>query len=192
MLLPGVLAACSGGCGQSRPLPNAGQLDKIHTMAILPFEDAPGKSGSGRIIVNAMMSVGYELPGISIVERGRLSALQSEHDLKLAGVINTSSAVKLGKLAGADAVILGELMQYDTQSRGDRFRGGIGPVRLRSRSASYKHLVSVSIRIVDVKHGRIIYAKSGQGSDTTGYAKAAELAVREVFKDLSDFYNRRR
>lgn len=192
-----LIVAALSAIGCNKPpvkLRHEAALSKIHTVAVMPFVDAPGEKakGSGKVMVNAIISRLYEFPEIRVVERGRIDALLAESDLSLTGFVDQNSAAQLGKMAGADAVIVGELMQYEAQQNYGSVGLGYGQIKGSTGATSYTHRVGVSLRLVNVANGRIVYSKSGTGVDRDGFSEAAEDAVGRALDKLGRFYQQTR
>jgi curli biogenesis system outer membrane secretion channel CsgG len=181
---------CLGGCDEtSKVTPvtrNQAELRRIHTVAVLPFLDAPGMQakGSGEGIVNAITTQLYQCRGIQVVERSRVSALMQERDLHVSQMQDTSVAAEFGKLAEADAVFMGSLTQYEAQQ--DYSHGAV--YAFSAGGTKHIHRVGVSVRLVDVHTGQVLYAEDAGGKDKEGYAQAAKIAAGRALKPLRDFY----
>jgi hypothetical protein len=183
-----LLVLWSAGCEPQTSLRYSGKLLAAKTMAVLPFQDAPGAhaKGSGRVVVNGIIGQLYQLPDIRVVERSRLATILKEKDFR--GMLDPSRASTIGKLAGADLVIFGDVTQYDAQQNYEH----AAVVIISGGGTKYIHRVGLSIRAVSVDDGRVIYASSGQGADPEGYTKAAEIAAEKAIKPLQLFYRQRR
>ena len=183
-----LLVSWSAGCEPPTALRYSDKLLATKTMAVLPFQDAPGAhaKGSGKVVVNGIISQLYELPGIRVVERSRLATILKEKDFR--GALDPSKASTIGKLAGADLVIFGDVTQYDAQQD----YGHVSVSIISTGTTKYTHRVGLSIRAVSVDDGRVIYARSGQGADPEGYTKAAEIAAEKAIKPLQLFYKQKR
>lgn len=183
------LLAAAGGCEPPRPeLAHEAKLAEVHTVAVLHFVDAPGGTakGSGEVVVGAAQAELIRC-GIRVIERGRLKAILGEQDLRLAGLVDATTASKIGKLAGAELVILGEITQYEAQKEYSHvavhmFSGG---------GTKTIHRVGLSLRAVSVADGQVIYAKMGQGTSQKGYSPALELAAKEAIRPLALFFKER-
>ncbi|MBN2180610.1 MAG: hypothetical protein JW715_01755 [Sedimentisphaerales bacterium] len=84
------------------------------TVAIIDFESqAPGNPDLGRQlgdILTARLSI-YDR--FQLVERKKLDDLLKEHQLSLAGMVETDQAVKVGKMLGARIMIFGRAFTVD-------------------------------------------------------------------------------
>lgn len=165
---------------------NQAELRQIHTIAVLPFTDAPGAEakGSGAVVVNAITTQLYTCSGIRVVERSRVSSLMQERDLHVSQMQDTSVATEIGKLAEADAVLVGSLTQYQAQQ--DYSHGAVYVVS--GGSTSFMHRVGISVRLVDVHTGQVLFAEDAGGKDKEGFAQAAKIAAVQALQPLRDFY----
>lgn len=191
LLLLAATTWCLGGCtfGQAEITPvtrNQEELRQIRTIAVLPFIDAPGPQakGSGAVVVNAITTQLYQCRGIKVVERSRVSSLMQERDLQVSQMQDTSVATEIGKLAEADAVLVGSLTQYQAQQ--DYAHGAVYVVS--AGTTSHMHRVGISVRLVDVHTGQVLFAEDAGGKDKEGFAQAAKIAASRALKPLRDFY----
>lgn len=123
-------------------------IDRYRTMAVLTFEDAPGVTGSGSRVAGIVTTLLLDLD-LSLVERTRLEQVLNEQ-VTLLTYGNDTDALKIGRLVGANAIVIGEVQQWET----DRQQG-------TSR-------VSLSLRMIDVETGRLLFNGEGHGFDATG------------------------
>jgi len=170
------------GCGKV-PHPSyssyVGSTDfnKYRKIAILPFADAPNKPQSGLIVQGLACNV-FSRFGFHVAERAQLSALLSEQRLSSSGL--TAEQIKAGRLLGVSAIVLGEVPQYETivirgalqgttpsynlsgqgaQAFSDAFMKAYQAGSARPRIENY---AAVSLRIIDVETGALIYTGAAQ------------------------------
>lgn len=175
------------GCGpETSNIRYQERLATVKKVAVLPFVDAPGDQakGSGSIVVNAVVRALLQCEDIQVIERSRIRSVIDERKFQRAQLSDPSVASKIGKLAGADLVFLGEVTQYEAQQE----YGHVGVSVITGGGTERTHRVGLSVRAVDVKDGRIIYAELGQGVDKKGYSQAAKLAADEVLRPLQRYY----
>ena len=150
----GVVALGSGGM-RGRPEPvvtgvgpiNRDTIDRYRTMAVMLFEDAPGAQGSGSRVAGIVTTLLLDLD-VKMVERSELDEVFKEQVVQLRYVDDTD-VLKVGKLVGAQAIVVGEVQQWE-RSEGDQV----------SR-------VSISFRMIDVESGIVLFNGGGYGSDAT-------------------------
>ncbi|MEK6543198.1 MAG: GNA1162 family protein [Elusimicrobiota bacterium] len=108
-------------------------------VAILPFKDHAQAPGSGELAREAFTTQMIAVKNYDIIERGALDTVLQEQKLGLTGVIDQDTATQIGKLLGANAVVIGSVTQFH-QRKALIFP----PAR-----------VSLSARLIDIKTGQI-------------------------------------
>lgn len=81
-------------------------------VAVLPFKAHPSFPGSGELAYEAFSTNLLKLKGYSVIDRGALDQLIKEQKLTQTGVIDQDKAVEIGKLLGAEGVVLGTVTEY--------------------------------------------------------------------------------
>ena len=107
-----------------------------------------------------------------LVDYEQLSNIAKMHEINMSGLVDQSTAVQLGKFAGAQFMVVGNVTGLTSKESGLDYRhgrsGGLG-VDVRTVIAN------VAIRIVDIETGRIVGAGLGKG-------ESASSNVEIVFK----------
>jgi len=75
------------------------------------YYKSAGKDG-GRVIANMFGSELNKMKGVQLLERSGIEKVLNEQELQYTGAIDESTAVELGKMIGADAVMLGDVTDY--------------------------------------------------------------------------------
>ena len=88
----------------------------------------------------------------NMIERERLDALIDEMALGKSGLIDEASAAKIGKLLGAQYMVLGSVTSLSTKTKTNSFSGN-----------SYQVFAHVYVRMVEVETGRVVLAGRGMG-----------------------------
>ncbi|MDP3595749.1 MAG: CsgG/HfaB family protein, partial [Nitrospirota bacterium] len=150
----GTAALGSGGMlGRPEPVVtgvgpiNRGTIDRYRTMAVMLFEDAPGVPGSGSRVAGIVTTLLLDLD-MNMVERAKLDEVLKEQVIQLTHA-DDANVLKVGKLVGAQAIVVGELQQWE-RIEGDQV----------SR-------VSLALRMIDVESGLLLFNGEGHGSDAT-------------------------
>jgi hypothetical protein len=128
----------------SGPLTGA-MLDKYDIVAVLPFADAPHATSSGSTVADIVSTQLLDLD-FAVVERTRLQQLFEEQGLQLRSADEQANAIRIGRLAGAKAVVVGAVQQWET----------------RKEKGAEKSFLSLSFRLVDVETGVILFGGQGQ------------------------------
>lgn len=135
----------------------------VQTVAVLPFRAATeliGTSVSDMFVTEILRTHRYQL-----IERSQLSGVLGEAEVALSG-LTTGEAARLGQMAGADAVIVGSVSEYENVAQ----RGRTLPV------------VGVSVRMIDAGSGRILWSvdHAERGSRGTTLSEHARAVVHEM------------
>ncbi len=130
------------------------------SIAILPFES---RNISGELakmdLLDKLITWFKETNRFDVVERSQLEKVLKEQQLGLSGVIDASTAVKVGKTIGVDAVVLGSWT--------------------RSQTA-----VSVDARLVDTETAAVITAKEAISERTT--LPRISMMLDRLVKDIAE------
>ncbi len=124
---------------------NRGTIDRYRTMAVMLFEDASGAQGSGSRVAGIVTTLLLDLD-VNVVERAELDEVFKEQVVQLQHA-DDADVLKVGKLVGAQAIVVGEVQQWE-RSEGDQV----------SR-------VSLAFRMIDVESGVVLFNGGGYGSD---------------------------
>jgi hypothetical protein len=150
----GTAALGSGGMlGRPEPVVtgvgpiNRDTIDHYRTMAVMLFEDAPGAQGSGSRVAGIVTTLLLDLD-INMVERAKLDEVLKEQVIQLTHA-DDAEVLKVGKLVGAQAIIVGEVQQWERT----------GEERVNR--------VSLALRMIDVESGLVLFNGEGHSSDAT-------------------------
>jgi hypothetical protein len=150
----GTAALGSGGMlGRPEPVVsgvgpiNRDTIDRYRTMAVMPFVDAAAARGSGSRVAGIMTTLLLDLD-INIVERAKLDEVFKEQVVQLQ-YADDADVLKVGKLVGAHAIVVGEVQQWE-RTVGEQV----------SR-------VSLAFRMIDVESGIVLFNGEGHSSDAT-------------------------
>jgi hypothetical protein len=99
------------------------------------------------------------VPGVSVIERQRLDlALLEVQRGQLSGVIDEATAVRLGKMLGANAILMGSILSV--KEKKSEFKGP------RIRTKTVKVESRVRVRLVQIEKGTSEWSKILRGSET--------------------------
>jgi len=122
------------------------------------FKDEP-KIGRGisQMLITALVNSGR----FTVVERNDqvVANILKEQSLGLTGVIDPMTAAKVGRLLGAQAIVIGEISEFGIRKTG-AYVGLGGTKTITTR-------VVVDARMVDVESGRILASETGVGTSST-------------------------
>ena len=130
----------------SGPLTGA-MLDTYDVVAVLPFADAPLVQNSGSTVADIVSAKLLDLE-FTVVERARIQQLFEEQGRQLLSTDEQMNAIRIGRLTGAKAVVVGAVQEWQTKV-------------LHGKEMSF---VSLSLKLVDVETGAILFGGQGQFS----------------------------
>ena len=119
VVLPGLPAALAG---QAVTKAQPADTTRPKTVAILYFDNNTGKAdydGLGRGISAMLITDLSALPQVKIVEREKLQQVLAEQQLQQLSLFDPATAVKTGKLLGAEYLLTGAFSAVDPQMRID-------------------------------------------------------------------------
>lgn len=96
-----------------------------------------------------------------LVDYEQLSNIAKMHEINMSGLVDQSTAVQLGKFAGAQFMVVGNVTGLTSKESGlDYQHGRSGGLGVDVRTV----IANVAIRIVDIETGRIVGAGLGKGN----------------------------
>ena len=106
----------------------------------------------------------------SVIERKAMDKILTEQNFSNSDRANPSSAAKLGKLLGVDAIIVGSITQFGNENKDTKVGGGGGGfggfgIGGFSHKKS-KAIVAVDARIVDIDTAEILGVADGKGESS--------------------------
>jgi len=125
---------------------NRDTIERYRTMAVMLFEDAPGTEGTGSRVSGIVTTLLLDLD-LNMVERTELDEVFKEQVVQLQHA-DDAEVLKVGKLVGAQAIVVGEVQQWE---------------RIEEERISR---VSLAFRMIDVETGVVLFNGEGHGSDT--------------------------
>ena len=124
--------------------------------------------GISDLLVNSLVKDG----SYSIIERKALDKIMAEQNFSNSDRADPSSAAKIGKLLGVDAIIVGSITQFgdDTKNLGVGGGGGnwhgVGVGGFGKKKT--KAIVGITARVVDIDTAEILAVAEGKGESSRG------------------------
>ena len=100
-----------------------------------------------------------------MLERQRMAAVLKEQKLGMEMVVDPNTAARVGKMLGAQAVVVGTISKFGVKTEGK----DVGFYKRKTQIAE----ASVEVRIINTTSGEIIFAESGQAK--------IQKTVKEIF-----------
>lgn len=123
-------------------------------IAVMPFADGANSGYSQGVCAYATNGLITELvknKNYEVVERTRMQNILAEQGIGLSGAMDSTTAVKVGKLLGADYVVFGSVDDASIKSSGFMF--------VNQQSA----IVKLSMRIIDNATSAVLFSEKSSG-----------------------------
>jgi curli biogenesis system outer membrane secretion channel CsgG len=174
-----ILAANSAGMRASAAVAQAPTARKKR-VAVLDFDYATVQSSSaamfgsnvdvGKGITDLLVTYLVKDGTYAVLERKAMEKILTEQNFSNSDRANPTTAAKIGKLLGADAIIVGSITQFGndkkTQNVGG-LGGGLGRLGVGDVGHSKtKAIVGIDARIVDIDTGEILVVGEGKGESS--------------------------
>jgi TolB-like protein len=127
------------------------------TVAILDFESVGSEEHLGKAVSEIMRTELIGTRQFRVVERSQINKALSEQEFQKSGVINENTAVEIGKLLGADLIIIGSVVKIGT---------------------SY----TINTRMIDIKTGEAALGKNVTGNDLNLLTNMSRSLIDNLFK----------
>lgn len=163
IVLMGLIVIC--GCSSVRT--KGSSMENIKTLAVLEFLDDRISSERDRypnpskIVQEKIINVLVNQNSFRIMERAQLEKILAEQKLQLSGLVDSASAVEIGKVLGVDGIMIGSITEY-------------------GRTIYPKVRLTLNVRVIEVKTGEIKWASEIRGRKTNF------LYPVELLKDVID------
>jgi curli biogenesis system outer membrane secretion channel CsgG len=149
-------------------------------IAVMDFDYATVQSASsamfgsnvdvGKGITNLLIANLVKNGTYSIIERAALDKIMAEQNFSTSQRADSSSAAKLGKLLGVDAIIVGSITQFGNETKKTNIGGaggnwggfGVGGIGHSKSNAN----VGITAHIVNVDTGEILAMAEGAGTSS--------------------------
>jgi len=177
----------------------------VEHLAVLDFVDTEEHAGSGRAASSALIARLDREDHYELVERRAIEQVMNEQRLGLSDIVWDETAAEVGRLLGADAIIVGEVSGYDVETteykkeETVKVRTDEWHYEMRKRwpwskekekvkvyeyeekkvEVTYREkagTVRVNYRMVDVSTGRVIVART----KTASYSRKAAESPEEL------------
>lgn len=129
-------------------------------IAVKPFERKTAKGGGdiGSSLADMLADSLFNTNRFIVLERERLNEVMAEQDLADNPRFRQETVAPKGELEGAELLIKGTITQFEPDCRG-------GSLLLVGAKQS---CVAITLRIIDVKSGRIVNSTTVEGTSGTG------------------------
>ncbi len=136
----------------------------VHSgIAALFGQDVDVGKGISDLLVTYLVKDG----SYSVIERKALDKIMAEQNFSNSDRANPTSAAKIGKLLGVDAIVVGSITQFGNETKNTNL-GGAGGGLIGYGLGGFGHkkskaIVALTARIVDIDTGEILAVAEGKG-----------------------------
>jgi len=161
----------------SAPAPAAGRKKRVavfdfdygtvHSgVAAIFGQDVDVGKGISDLLVNYLVKDG----GYSVIERKALDKILAEQNFSNSDRANPTSAARIGKMLGVDAIIVGSITQFGNETKNTN-GGGAGGALGGFGVGGFGHkkskaIVALNARLVDIDTGEIMGVAEGKGESS--------------------------
>jgi hypothetical protein len=142
-------------------------VSDLKRIAVVDF-NGPGQAAT--VVAQKFQDLLWKTQYFSILERKELQRILEEHALQMSGIVNDSTAVEFGRIAGVDGIILGDVSSYNAKDK----RG----------TEKVKEMVWTGEYEKD-KKGNFIYEKTAKGKEKKKEYKEEMVLRRTVQRDVA-------
>jgi len=114
-----------------------------------------GASGVSDILISKLV----KKTDYRVIERSRVETILAEQNLGQSGRIDSSTAAKIGKVLGVEAVVFGSVNQFDLQKK----ESGGGLFGIAANVEEEDAFVGLNYRVVSTNTGEVLTAGQGKG-----------------------------
>jgi len=176
----GVCLFCALAEAQAPPAAPAQPQGRKKRVAIFDFDYATVRTyaiaafGSdidvGKGVTDLLVRFLVENGTYSVIERKAMDKILAEQNFSNSDRANPTSAAKLGKILGVDAIIVGSVTQFGNETENKNL-GGAGGALGRYGLGGYSHkkskaIVTLDARIVDIDTAEILGVATGHGESS--------------------------
>jgi TolB-like protein len=133
-----------------------GYAAEKQTVGILDFESIGSEEYLGRAVAEIIRTELVVTKKFRVVERAQIKKALSEQELQMSGAIDDESAVQIGKLLGADLIIVGSVVKIGT---------------------SY----TINSRLIDVQTGEVQLGRNVTGNDVNLLTGMSRNLIEDLF-----------
>jgi polysaccharide biosynthesis protein PelC len=181
------LAFLIAGCGSNvsvKPFADPSMASIIEGgIAVLPFDNLSESRSAGKTMENMLLIELLKQSSVRFVNPGEVSQALQDERIRLATSMSREALRNLGARLEVSSVVQGVVQEYSMQRL--TASGGSGEVPV----------VSVTIRMLDVETGAIIWAASStrRGNDTEkvfgiGRVDSLEMLAQNVAAEIAESY----
>jgi curli biogenesis system outer membrane secretion channel CsgG len=140
-------------------------------------------SGLANILTTTMLDAGR----FRLLERSLLEKVTSEQDFGATTRVDASKAAKMGKIIGADYLIMGKVTEFTWETKGGGGLGAIAGGIVGVAASRTKARVCIDVRVVDADTAEILGSYSGKGEESRSKFAIGSSQIGAIAFGSSDF-----
>ena len=166
-------------------------------VAVMPLENVSGynKNQVAEIMTEELVSTIYKSGIYTVVERNQLASMLREQGFQMGGTVNPHTAVKVGKMFGAQYAVIGKVTLADiSENKPENMLKNVlgnilGEITKKRPSKTLTGKINLNFRFINVETGEIAFMADVKGtgngeSNETAFNKACKNAAEEALKEI--------
>jgi curli biogenesis system outer membrane secretion channel CsgG len=129
------------------------------------YANPDAAKGVSDLLTNKLVNSGR----YTMIERSRIADILAEQNLAAAGRIDSSTAAQIGRVLGADVVVIGSVTRFNLDEEG----GGASILGFGGSGSRRTAEVELTARIVNTTTAEIVAAAEGSGSESEGSGRVS-------------------
>jgi curli biogenesis system outer membrane secretion channel CsgG len=146
------------------------QAQEKPVLAVIEFQNQAAVrwwgSGVGEELAGMLSNELVAMDAFRVVERDKLRAVLEEQNLAASGRVAAGSGPAIGRLTGAQYLVMGTVTSYDESSGSTG--GGISVRGISLGGKQSRAYVAVDLRVVDATSGEVSFTRTIEGTATSG------------------------
>ncbi len=189
MVMALVMMGCAGSVTMVRD--KSFTLEKYKKIAVMDFAGNDKEAGAAlsESLVPLLMDAGFE-----VIERSQLAAILKEKELDMSGTVDAEALQRIGRVAGVNAVVLGNFHmihrknQQEPARRGGLIRRIINKGRAWNDPIPIEEIIfqTITVRIVDAATGKVLLSSKSdheiREADLDKFYESFSASIKNSFK----------
>lgn len=130
-----------------------GQSVPKKSVAVMPFGNDTAYPELTALAEGNINNTFVKTGRFNVIERAQLEKVMKEQAIGMTGAIDPTTAANVGKLLGANLVVLGQIVQADWEDKSHTDDKGV-------HHPEFHAVVGVQVKIVDVETGKILFSET--------------------------------
>lgn len=140
------------------------------SVAVIEFKNESNagwwSGGVGRDLAGVLSNELADTGSFRVVERSKIENVLEEQNLMASGRAKLSDAAQMGKLSGAQYLIMGTVTSYEESTKSNNGGLSFGGISLGGKSETA--YIAVDIRVVDTSTGEVAFTRTIEGTSKGG------------------------